>query len=134
MLLCTHGIENPLYEGIQQSPISSCSDIKGEGVKIKMEEYVSLKTYSEFAKGVINYMKRHSNDKFVINDIKDRLLKAETEMSALKGQLNKNLNERKIETVVKESPKLDARINKIEKNIETLEDEIFETNQIAESD
>ena len=53
----------------------------------RMEDFVKIKSYNEFTKGVIAYMKRHSKDMDLLNGVKDRLQKAEQEIASLKQEL-----------------------------------------------
>ena len=56
-----------------------------------MDEYVSLKKFTEFTTGVIQYMKRHSGDLNIITDLKNRLANAENEIVSLRKE-NQGLN------------------------------------------
>ena len=51
-----------------------------------MDEYVSLKKFTEFTTGVIQYMKRHSGDLNIVTDLKNRLSNAENEIISLRKE------------------------------------------------
>ena len=54
-----------------------------------MEHYVTLESFSDFTKLVVNHMESTSKDKKVINALKTKLVKVENEVKSLKGEISK---------------------------------------------
>ena len=78
-----------------------------------MEGYVTQKKFKEFTEGVLQYMKRHSGDKDIINDLKIRLCDAEKQISALKEQTSKFTSEKENNPLINRTEKLEEEIHKL---------------------
>ena len=84
-----------------------------------MDEYVSLKKFTKFSTGVIQYMKRHSGDLNIVTDLKNRLSNAENEIVSLRKE-NDGLT-KFAEKIKKES--LNSRTSNLEDEINLLKAE-----------
>ena len=102
-----------------------------------MEKYVTQKSYAKFTKGVVEYMKRHSNDSRILSSMNDKLLKAQKEIDILKEIIgNMKPEDNTGDSLHQGSMKLDNEIQQLVlekiKNAKDIEDIELKVRSIIE--